>query len=111
VTRRLIDADRKRVEFGAHDSVGRVARRLIELVERYGEPTQGGMRITLPISQDELAGWVGISRKAVHKRPPGATPARMDPDRTQGDRRHRPRRAAHTSHRIHTQAKTGTGLD
>jgi CRP/FNR family cyclic AMP-dependent transcriptional regulator len=65
VTRRLIDSDRKRVEFGAYDSVGRVARRLVELVDRYGEPVQGGMRITLPISQDELAGWVGISRKAV----------------------------------------------
>jgi CRP/FNR family cyclic AMP-dependent transcriptional regulator len=64
VTRRLIDSDRKRVEFGAYDSVGRVARRLVELVDRYGEPVEGGMRITLPISQDELAGWVGISRKA-----------------------------------------------
>jgi CRP/FNR family transcriptional regulator, cyclic AMP receptor protein len=64
-TRRLIDSDRKRVEFSTHDSVGRVARRLVELADRHSEPVEGGVQITLPISQEELAGWVGISRKAV----------------------------------------------
>lgn len=65
MTRHLIDSDRRRLELIAHDSVGRVARRLVELTDRYGEPVEGGMRITLPISQTELASWVGISRKAV----------------------------------------------
>src|SRR6266480_3398692 len=57
LSRRLRDADRKRVEFGAHDTVGRVAARLVELAERYGEPVTRGVRITLPLSQEELAGW------------------------------------------------------
>lgn len=65
MTRHLIDSDRRRLELIAHDSVGRVARRLVDLADRYGEPVEGGVRITLPISQTELAGWVGISRKAV----------------------------------------------
>jgi CRP/FNR family transcriptional regulator, cyclic AMP receptor protein len=65
LSRRLRDADRKRVEFGAYDSVGRVARRLVELAEDYGVPDCGGVRITLTLSQEELAGWVGASRKAV----------------------------------------------
>jgi CRP/FNR family cyclic AMP-dependent transcriptional regulator len=65
MTRHLIDSDRRRLELIAYDSVGRVARRLVELTDRYGEPVEGGMRITLPISQTELASWVGISRKAV----------------------------------------------
>lgn len=65
LSRRLRDADRKRVEFGAYDSVGRVARRLLELAEDYGVPDRGGVRITLSLSQEELAGWVGASRKAV----------------------------------------------
>jgi CRP/FNR family transcriptional regulator, cyclic AMP receptor protein len=65
LSRRLRDADRKRVEFGAYDSVGRVARRLVELAEDYGVPDPAGVRITLPLSQEELAGWVGTSRKAV----------------------------------------------
>ena len=64
---RLRDADRKRAEFTALDVVGRVAHRLVELAERYGEPTENGIRITLPISQRELAGWVGSSREAVNK--------------------------------------------
>jgi CRP/FNR family transcriptional regulator, cyclic AMP receptor protein len=64
---KLRDADRKRVEFGAYDTTGRVARRLVEMAERFGEETGDGVRITLPLSQQELAGWTGSSREAVSK--------------------------------------------
>lgn len=67
LTRRLRDADRKRIEFGAYDTTGRVAARLVELAERFGEPSDEGLRINLPLSQDELAGWTGSSREAVTK--------------------------------------------
>jgi CRP/FNR family transcriptional regulator, cyclic AMP receptor protein len=67
LSRRLRDADRKRVEYAAHDTVGRVAARLVELAERYGEPVGRGLQIGLPLSQEELAGWVGGSREAVSK--------------------------------------------
>lgn len=67
VTARLRDADRKRIEYGAFDTTGRVATRLVELAERYGEPVNGGVRVALPLSQDELAGWTGASREAVSK--------------------------------------------
>jgi CRP/FNR family cyclic AMP-dependent transcriptional regulator len=72
---RLRDADRKRIEFGMFDTTGRVAQRLVELAERYSEPYQprhrplppGSVRITLNLTQEELAGWVGSSREAVSK--------------------------------------------
>jgi CRP-like cAMP-binding protein len=64
---RLRDADRKRAEFTELDVVGRVAHRLVEMAERYGEPDGDGIRIGLTISQRELAGWVGSSREAVNK--------------------------------------------
>lgn len=64
---RLRDADRKRVEYAAFDSVGRVAARLVELSEQHGRPAGEGVTITLPLSQDELAGWTGSSREAVSK--------------------------------------------
>ncbi|MET7418193.1 Crp/Fnr family transcriptional regulator [Dactylosporangium sp. NPDC005555] len=64
---RVRDADRKRIEFGAYDTTGRVAARLVELAERFGEQTGEGLRISLPLSQDELAGWTGSSREAVTK--------------------------------------------
>ena len=67
LSRRLRDADRKRVEYAAHDTVGRVSARLVELAERYGEPVKRGLEIGLPISQEELAGWTGASREAVSK--------------------------------------------
>jgi CRP/FNR family cyclic AMP-dependent transcriptional regulator len=63
---RLRDADRKRIEFAAADSVGRVAARLLELGERFGETgADGSVTIDLPLTQEELAGWTGSSREAV----------------------------------------------
>ena len=67
LTVRLRDADRKRIEFGSFDTTGRVAARLVELAERFGTQTAQGLRIGLPLSQDELAGWTGSSREAVTK--------------------------------------------
>lgn len=64
---KMRDADRKRIEYGAFDTTGRVATRLVELAERYGERVGDAVRVTLPLSQDELAGWTGASREAVSK--------------------------------------------
>lgn len=67
VTSRLRDADRKRVEFGALDAGRRVASRLVELAEKFGRTADGEVRLDLPVSQDELASWTGVSRAAVNK--------------------------------------------
>ena len=67
LVRRFRDADRRRVEFAAAHTLGRVGARLIELRDRHGEPVEGGIAITLPISQEELAGWTGSSRESVAK--------------------------------------------
>ena len=62
---RFRDADRKLVEFGAADALGRVASRLVELSDAHGEPSARGMTIAVNLSQEELAGWAGCSTKAV----------------------------------------------
>jgi CRP/FNR family transcriptional regulator, cyclic AMP receptor protein len=67
VSERFRDANRKRVQFGASDTTGRVAARLVELVERYGEASDHGRRIALPITQEELGGWTASSRAGVAK--------------------------------------------
>ena len=64
---RLREADQKRGEFGALDAVSRVAARLVEMAERFGEDTDEGLRISVPLSQEELAGWIGASRESVSK--------------------------------------------
>jgi CRP-like cAMP-binding protein len=67
VVQKLRDSDRKRVEFGVFDTEGRVARRLVELAGEHGHESGGGVRITLPLTQQELAGWTCASREAVSK--------------------------------------------
>jgi CRP-like cAMP-binding protein len=67
VLSRIRDSDRKRVEFSAADAGGRLARRLAELADEHGEKAGDGVRIALPLSQEELAAWTGASREAVAK--------------------------------------------
>jgi CRP-like cAMP-binding protein len=67
ICERWRDADRKRIEFGMYDTTARVAQRLVELAERYGIEEDGAIRLGIPLTQDELAGWVGSSREAVSK--------------------------------------------
>lgn len=67
VTTRLRRTDRKVVELSTHDTLGRVAARLVELADRFGAPDDGAIVIGLPLSQEELAGLAGASREAVVK--------------------------------------------
>ena len=67
ICERLRDSDHKRIEFGMLDTTSRVAQRLVELADRYGEPERDSVRIDVSLTQEELAGWVGASREAVSK--------------------------------------------
>lgn len=59
------DANRKHLQFAALDTLGRVAARLIELCERYGDPVERGVEIRLPITQEDLGSWTASSRAGV----------------------------------------------
>ena len=65
ISRRFRDANRARAQFGDLDTVGRVASRLIELCERYGERTDAGIEIGLPVTQEDLGSWTASSRASV----------------------------------------------
>ena len=67
LVRRFRDVDRLRIEFASAQTLGRVAARLIELADEHGERVTDGVAITLPISQEELAGWAGSSRESTAK--------------------------------------------
>jgi len=64
---RLRAADQRLVELGAGDALGRVCARVAELASEHGLITAEGIRITLQLSQDELAGYTGLSREAVSR--------------------------------------------
>jgi CRP-like cAMP-binding protein len=65
ISRRFREANVARRQFGDLDTVGRVAARLVELAERYGESTRTGVRIRLPITQEDLGSWTASSLAAV----------------------------------------------
>jgi CRP-like cAMP-binding protein len=64
---RLREADESRTEFGAHDATSRLVRLLVRLSDEYGVAKERGVTITLPLTQSELANWIGCSREAVAK--------------------------------------------
>lgn len=62
---RLSQADERRVEFITSESLARVAGRLVELAERFGEPSAGDViDVALPITQEELASWSSSSKES-----------------------------------------------
>jgi CRP-like cAMP-binding protein len=60
-------ADLRSVERDSGDITCRVARRLVDLAERFGEHRGSGIEIALSLSQDDLAGWVGATREATSR--------------------------------------------
>lgn len=65
---RLREADARLAEYAAADALGRVCARLVELCETEGDlDGRGAVRISLPITQEELAGWTGASIEATAK--------------------------------------------
>src|SRR3954452_23998855 len=66
MSRRLREADARRAEFASLPALGRVASRLLEFSDRFGlEQADGRIRISLPITQEELAGAGGGSPRCV----------------------------------------------
>ncbi len=60
-------SNRKQLDFGTLDTLGRVARQLATLAESFGEAHPDGLLIDLPLTQQDLANWVGASREAAGK--------------------------------------------
>jgi CRP-like cAMP-binding protein len=67
LVRRLSEATRDVVDLATRDSVGRIAKRLLELSAEHGAPAGAGRRIELSLSQDELARWTGATRETVSR--------------------------------------------
>jgi len=65
VSRRFRETTLKRSQFSASDTMGRLAARIVELAERYGEPSDEGVTVTSPLSREDLAAWTGASRAGV----------------------------------------------
>jgi CRP/FNR family cyclic AMP-dependent transcriptional regulator len=67
LVRRLSEASRDLASLATQDSVGRVAKRLLDLAADHGVPSSRGTRIELALTQDELARWTGATRETVSR--------------------------------------------
>jgi CRP/FNR family cyclic AMP-dependent transcriptional regulator len=67
LARRLRRTNENLADLVFSDVPGRVARALLDLSERFGRPTDDGLRVAHDLTQEELAQLVGASRETVNK--------------------------------------------
>ena len=67
VSRRLRDASEMASDLAFLDVGGRLAKRLLELGATHGKATASGTLIDLPITQEELANMIGVTRESVNR--------------------------------------------
>ncbi|WP_376795012.1 Crp/Fnr family transcriptional regulator [Thermogemmatispora sp.] len=67
LSRRLRNTDKMIEDLIFLDVYGRVAKKLLELAELHGVPTEDGIRIDIRLTQQDLASMVGASRESVNK--------------------------------------------
>ncbi|MDQ1295089.1 MAG: Crp/Fnr family transcriptional regulator [Actinomycetota bacterium] len=67
LARRLRRTNESLADLVFSDVPGRVARALLDLSERFGRPTDDGLRVAHDLTQEELAQLVGASRETVNK--------------------------------------------
>jgi CRP/FNR family transcriptional regulator, cyclic AMP receptor protein len=63
LARRNRESDRRLVDTRAEEALTRLARHLLELGARYGVASQDGIELDVPLSQQQLAAWVGVTRE------------------------------------------------
>jgi CRP-like cAMP-binding protein len=57
----------RQLEFATAGALSRVCRAFVDFGERYGKEVPSGIRFVLPMTQQDLAAFVGVSREAVVK--------------------------------------------
>jgi CRP-like cAMP-binding protein len=65
LSRRLREADSRLAKLAALPTIGRVAATLVDFSDRFGHQENGMIRISLPISQEELASYTAASVESV----------------------------------------------
>ncbi len=62
VVGRFRESTLKRTQFANIDTMGRLAARIVELAERYGEREGDAIAVETPLTREDLAAWTGASR-------------------------------------------------
>lgn len=65
LARRMREATASSMRAATADTTARLAERILQLADRYGVAVEDGVMVELPVSQVELASWIGASRAGV----------------------------------------------
>lgn len=65
VADRLRRADNRRLEQAVHSTTERLAAFLLRLADQHGRAVEGGLELSVNLSQQDIAGAIGASREAV----------------------------------------------
>ena len=68
ITKRLSDTENLAQNLATNDAEIRIAYMLLEFAEKYGVPTNQGLQVKLPISREEMASYVGVTRETISRK-------------------------------------------
>ena len=67
ITGRLRGSDQMASDLAFLDASGRLARKLLELADRNGVPRANGVLLNVPLTQEDLANMIGVTRESVNR--------------------------------------------
>jgi CRP/FNR family cyclic AMP-dependent transcriptional regulator len=67
IAKRVRDTDQMATDLAFLDVSGRLARKLSELAASHGAIRDGGILIDIPLTQEELANMIGVTRESVNR--------------------------------------------
>jgi CRP-like cAMP-binding protein len=65
MSNRLRESEITMVDFGTLDVTKRVARYILSLIQQHGVSEAGGLSLRMPLTQQDIANRIGVSRHAV----------------------------------------------
>jgi CRP/FNR family transcriptional regulator, anaerobic regulatory protein len=68
VTKRLAHAENLAQSLATKDPEIRIVHMILELVDKYGKTVQGQIKVELPLSREELANYVGVTRETISRK-------------------------------------------
>lgn len=68
VSQRLIEAENLAQNLATNDAEIRVANLILELSEKYGKVNSKGVEIDLPISREDMANYIGVTRETISRK-------------------------------------------
>lgn len=68
ITKRLSDTENLAQNLATNDAEIRIAYMVLEFVEKYGILTSEGLKVKLPISKEEMASYVGVTRETLSRK-------------------------------------------